>query len=106
MKVITAHIDRQKNKAIDGVTFTNTHSGQKRPYGDSFYEYEVTSDRPAEEVERVCRDSIYKCGLTEEQWRKENRENPSMDNHFRSHYVFKKTGDGKYFYQVCFPFAD
>lgn len=36
--MITAHIDRQ-HTTIDGVDFKNTHSGQKKAYGDSFYEY-------------------------------------------------------------------
>ena len=54
---INHHIDRQ-TKTIDGVTFKNTHSGQKKAYGDSFYEYEINSDLPAEEVERVCREKV------------------------------------------------
>lgn len=103
--MITAHIDRQ-TKTIDGVTFRNTHSGQCRAYGDSHYEYKVTSDRPAEHVERVCRERVYKCDLPAKQWQEENRANPSMDNHFRSHYEFQDCGDGRYFYRVTFPFTD
>ena len=103
---INAHIDRQKSKTIDGVTFTNTHSGQRRAYGDSFYEYDVTSDLPAAEVEKVCRERVYKCDLPVAQWEKENREKSSMDNHFRSHYLFRPNGEGRYFYQVRFPYAD
>ncbi|MDJ1465692.1 hypothetical protein [Nitratireductor sp. GZWM139] len=102
---VTAHIDRQ-TKTIDGVTFTNTHSGQKRAYGDSYYEYDVTSDMPADHVERVCRENAYKCDLPASQWRDENRANPSMSNHFRSHYQFEDRGNGKFFYRVTFPFAD
>lgn len=103
---ITAHIDRQKNKTIDGVTFTNTHSGQKKAYGDSFYEYDVTSDLPAEEVERVCREKIYKA-IPKSEWLEDYRKpGCSMDNAFRSHYEFQKRGEGRYFYQVRFLYAD
>ena len=41
-----------KAKTVDGVTYVNTHSGQKRAYGDTYYEYEVASDLPKEEVEQ------------------------------------------------------
>jgi len=102
---ITAHIDRQRNKTIDGVTFTNTHSGQKKAYGDSYYEYDVASDLPADDVERVCSEKVYKA-MPEGQYLAEQRANPSADNHFRAHYKFMKRGEGRYFYQVCFPYAD
>jgi len=100
------HIDRQKNKTIDGVTFTNTHSGQKRRYGDSFYEYEVTSDRPAEEVEQVCREHIYKA-IPKSEWLVDySKRGCSLENAFRPHYEFQKRGDGRYFYQVCCLYTD
>lgn len=103
---ITAHIDRQKNKTIDGVTFTNTHSGQKRAYGDSFYEYEVSSDLPAAEVERVCREKIYKASMSEAEWREKGKTDRSMDHAFSAHYKFVPRGDGKYFYSVCLLYTD
>lgn len=101
---ITAHIDRQ-HKTIDGVTFKNTHSGQKRAYGDSYYEYEVESDLPAAEVERVCAEKVHKS-MSEEVYRTEYRAAPTADNHFRNSYTFKATGPGKYRYVVTFPYAD
>ena len=104
--MINAHIDRQKNKTIDGVTFTNTHSGQKRRYGDSFYEYEVTSDRPAEEVEQVCREHIHKA-IPKSEWLIDySKRGCSLENAFRPHYEFQKRGDGRYFYQVCRLYTD
>ena len=103
--MINSHIDRQRNKTIDGVTFTNTHSGQKQAYGDSFYEYDVTSDLPAEEVERVCAEKVYKA-MPESQYRDEMKANSSADNYFRSHYKFRKSGEGRYSYSVCFPYTD
>lgn len=101
----TANIDHH-TKTIEDVTFTNIHSGQKRAYGDSLCEYEAVSDQSPEHVRAILCEHAYKCELPAEQWRAENREKPSMDNHFRSHYEFKNLGDGKYFYRVTFPFSD
>lgn len=103
---VTAHIDRQ-TATIDGVTFTNTHSGQKRAYGDSFYEYEVTSDLPAEEVEKVCRERVYKCSVSTADWLADYRKpGCSMDDAFRPHYEFKQLGTDKFSYVVTCLYAD
>jgi len=102
----TAQIDRQKGNAIDGVTFTNTHSGQKRAYGDSFYEYEISSDLPPGMVEAVCREKIYKA-IPESEWLVDYRKpGCSMEDAFRAHYKFQHRGDGKYFYQVRCLYTD
>lgn len=103
--MITAHIDRQ-TETVDGVTFTNTHSGQKRAYGDSHYEYIAQSDKPADHVKAVLTQHAYKCSLPRSQWLEENRAKPSMGNHFRSHYEFEDRGNGEFFYRVTFPYAD
>ncbi len=102
---ITAHIDRQ-SKTIDGVHFQNTHSGQKRAYGDSYYEYQVRSDLPQAEVERICREKIYKCAMTDAEWREKGKTDRSMDHAFTPHYVFRKMDEGKYFYQVHELYTD
>lgn len=100
----TVYIDGQ-TKTIDGVTFKNTHSGQKRAYGDSFYEYEITSALPADQVEAICCTKVY-AAIPETRWREEGKTDRSADAHFRAHYKFAARGDGKYFYQVCFPYTD
>lgn len=101
----TAHIDRQ-TKTIDGVTFTNTHSGQKRAYGDSFYEYDVTSELPADEVEAVCREKVYRA-IPESEWRADYRQpGCSMEKAFRPHYTFRATGPGSYRYVVTSLYTD
>lgn len=100
--MINAHIDRQHG-TIDGVSFKNTHSGQKRAYGDSFYEYEIESALPAEEVEKVCATRIY-AAIPIAKWRAEQKAG-GADAYFRSHYTFTKKADGKYFYSVCFPYT-
>ena len=94
-----------KPKTVDGVTFTMTHSGQRKQYGDSYYDYDITSCLPSEEVERVCREKIDPA-LSEAQYLAEYRANPSADLHFRKHYKFRKKGEGAYFYSVCFPYTD
>ena len=92
---INAHIDRQ-TATIDGVTFTNTHSGQKRAYGDSFYEYDVTSDLPADEVEKVCRERVYKA-IPKAEWQADYRQpGCSMEKAFRPHYEFRQIEPGKF----------
>lgn len=101
---ITAHIDRQ-HKTIEGVTFKNTHSGQKKAYGDSFYDYEIESALPREEVERVCSTKVY-AAIPKSQWLADGGFRASADNHFRAHYTLEQRGEGKWFYQVMFPYAD
>lgn len=103
--MITAHIDRQTD-TIDGVTFTNTHSGQKLAYGDSFYEYDVTSQLPAEAVEAVCRDRVYKA-IPKSEWQTDYRQpGCSMDKAFRPHYEFKQLGADRYSYVVTCLYTD
>lgn len=94
-----------KPKIIEGMKVTNTHYGQKHAYGDSFYEYEIETDKPADDVEKVCREQVYKA-MPKDQYQAENRANPSMENAFRPHYTFKSRGDGKYFYSVCSLYTD
>lgn len=99
------HIDRHE-KTIGGVTFKCSHSGQKRAYGDTFYEYEVTSDLPAEDVEKVCSTHIYEA-IPESEWLTDQRKpGCSMEKAFRPHYTFKSTGHGKYFYAVRLLYTD
>ncbi len=105
MTEITAHIDRQA-KTIDGVSFQNTHSGQERAYGDTFYKYQVRSELPADEVERVCREKIYRCPMSETEWKEKGKTDRSMDHAFTAHYTFRALGEGRYFYQVRMLYTD
>jgi hypothetical protein len=94
-----------KRKTVDGVSFFKTHSGQKKASGDSFYEYDIVSDLPADEVERVCREKIDKA-IPEAQYLEECKADRSADLHFRKFYKFRKRSEGTYFYSVCFPYTD
>lgn len=103
--MINAHIDYQ-TKTIDGVTFTNTHRGQKHAYGDSYYEYNVTSDLEPEEVEKVCRESVYKA-IPHAEWQEDYRKpGCSMGDAFRPHYQFKRLGVDRYSYIVTCLYTD
>ncbi|MBL4753605.1 MAG: hypothetical protein JKY52_08455 [Flavobacteriales bacterium] len=86
---------------VDGVKFSCTHAGQKRRYGDCHYEYTANSDKGADHVKAVMLEHAYKCSLTREQWK--NEERASMDKHFRSSYEFEDKGNGEYFYRVTLP---
>ena len=86
----------------DSIEAVATHSGQKRAYGDSYYEYEVTSELPPEEVEKWCSEKLHKA-IPQRQWKDEDN---SMCNHFRPYYNFAKREGGKYFYQVINSYAD
>lgn len=89
------------NHEANGYKVDCTHSGQKRAYGDTFREFIILSDKPEAEVEQYCKDSVYECSLTYDDWLAVERSPEStMDTHFRTSYKFKKTGDGEYFYQV------
>lgn len=96
---------KSKSKTVDGVTFVCTHAGQKKAYGDTYYEYSVTSDRPADEVENFCAERVCKA-ISKKQYTDEYRAKPTAGNHFRLHYTFNKRPDGSYFYSVCSPWTD
>jgi len=90
----------------NGYNIECTHSGQKRAYGDLYKEFTVKADKPEDEVREYCTASVHACGLTNEQYNRDNRDNPSAENHFRSSYTLTKRGYGEYFYRVISPFTD
>lgn len=47
----------KKEYVFKVITF---EAGQRKPYGDSFYHYEVTSDRPSDEVKNFCMNVLRK----------------------------------------------
>jgi len=105
MEMTFVHIDRQ-TKTIDGVTFTNTHSGQKKAYGDTFYEYDVKSDLPPADVEKVCREQVYPA-IPKSEWLADYRTpGCSMENAFRPHFEFRQLGPDRFFYVVTILYAD
>lgn len=67
----------------------------------------VTSDRPAEAVERLCCERVYKAEVTKAEWLTDYRTpGCSMENAFRPHYEFTALGGNKYRYVVRLLYAD
>lgn len=99
------HIDHHA-MTLNGVTFRCTHSGQKRAYGDTFHEYDVNSELPAEEVEKFCAEHVYKA-IPKSEWLVDFRKpGCSMEEAFRPHYTFKPNGRDGYFYVVRLLYTD
>lgn len=94
-----------KEEEIDGVRFVRTHSGQRKAYGDTFYDFAVFSDLPKDEVERVCREKVYKA-LSLAEWRELNKQKPSAENYFKPHYTFTGNTKSGYSYSVCLAYTD
>jgi hypothetical protein len=83
-----------------------THSGQKKAYGDTFREYDVASDLPADEVEAKCLAEIQKA-MPYDKWLAKYRSGEGgMEHAFSPHYKFADRGDGKYFFQVISLYTD
>ena len=97
-------IFKKTDHKANGYDVKNTHSGQKRAYGDTFREFIVKSDNPESEVKSYCTKTIYQCSLTAEQYLKEERAGvENFGDHFRSNYKFRKTDENTYFYQITEP---
>ncbi len=88
----------------NGYEVSRLHSGQKRPYGDSYYEFLIKSEKPESEVKKFCVEVLYPCALPTEQYLREERAGvENFGDHFRLHFEFKKQSDGVYFYRVTRP---
>lgn len=88
----------------EGFLVTVMHLGQKRPYGDTYYEFLVVSDKPESEVKNFCTEKLHPCNLTSAQYLKDEREGVSdFSDHFRNHYALKAKKPGEYLYVVTSP---
>jgi hypothetical protein len=88
----------------NGYEVKNLHSGQRRPYGDSYYEFMVKTDKPKSEVEKYCTKHVRACALKTADYLKDERAGVAdFSDHFRSHYEFAEKGEGRYFYKVTSP---
>jgi len=93
----------QVNHSSNGFDVKSTHAGQKRAYGDSFYEFTVKSDKSEEEVKQYCKEHVRACDLATADYLANERAGGSAEEHFRNHYEFKKRGENEYFYRVTSP---
>ena len=64
-------------------------SGQRRRYGDSYFHYKVTSTQDADTVKRYCT-KVLRPSISYEQYQKDQKENATMDNHFRNYHTILK----------------
>ena len=91
---------------LNGYEVSPHHSGQKKRYGDSFYEFKIKSQKEKSEIEKYCTEYVYKCNLTKRKYVDDLKEDDSMKNHFRQHYVFRALGCDEFFYQVISVYCD
>ena len=97
-------MNKKTNHKANGYDVECLHSGQKRPYGDTYREFCVKTDKPMEDVEKYCTEKIYACKLTTKEYLSDERSGvKDFGDHFRSHYEIINRGDGEYFYRVTQP---
>ena len=77
--------------------------GQLRPYSDSVYVFEVTSDKPEDEVEKHCTQEVKRCNNKSQGGRFDG--SCSFPFGLNSYYKFSKVTDNKYRYTVCEPYT-
>lgn len=82
-----------------------THTGQYRPYGDSYYVYELylDGDYTKEDVLDYCFKEISRRKMQSRNEWSEAHGDP--DKYFAGYYELIKTDYG-YKYTVCFPYTD
>lgn len=90
-----------------GYTFecNQTHSGQYRPYGDTFKEYSIETtcqdrDIVVDMIKTILRPEDKDIPVKEE-WAKL----PGPDNYFNGYYTIEKISDG-WRYTKCEPYTD
>ena len=86
------------------------HSGQYKPYGDSFYVWEVKTNRSKEETVEWCLQNLCKRRVPESaEWHKNiqygGAKSGDMGYYFGGYYSIK-TIDGGFEFTVCTPYAD
>lgn len=89
-----------------GVLAIKTRSaGQSKPYGDSEYEWELTTKEDIDEAELLafCQRLLRKNTQTYEEWR---RGNTSASIYFRGYYTLVKRTSDTWIYRVVEPYCD
>ena len=80
-------------------------AGQSKPYGDSEYEWELTTKEDIDEAEWLAwwRRLLRKNTQTYEEWRKGNI---SASIYFRGYYTLVKRTSDTWIYRVVEPYCD
>ena len=81
-------------------------AGQSKPYGDSEYEWELTTKEDIDEAELLafCQRLLRKNTQTYEEWRRGHNNSASI--YFRGYYTLVKRTSGMWIYRVVEPYCD
>ena len=81
-------------------------AGQSKPYGDSEYEWELTTKEDIDEAELLafCQRFLRKNTQTYEEWRR--GQNDSATVHFRGYYKLTRRSAKSWVYEVVEPYCD
>ena len=81
-------------------------AGQSKPYGDSEYEWELTTKEDIDEAELLafCQRLLRKNTQTYEEWRR--GQNDSATVYFRGYYTLVKRTSDTWIYRVVEPYCD
>lgn len=80
-------------------------SGQECAYGDNVRRYIVRGAEDESDALSMAQEAAG-CDLSQDQWREENKANPSMGNYFRASYTLYRTkDDGEYLFTVTTPYT-
>lgn len=83
------------------VTVETVECGQRGPYTDSRYEFEITTDIDDRDVIfQFCQEKLRRCNQPRSEWTMRD-----LNSYFKGYYTLNKTKDGwRYF--VLMPFTD
>lgn len=81
-------------------------AGQSKPYGDSEYEWELTTKEDIDEAELLafCQRLLRKNTQTYEEWRRGHNDSASI--YFRGYYTLVKKSSNTWIYRVVEPYCD
>lgn len=81
-------------------------AGQSKPYGDSEYEWELTTKEDIYEAELLafCQRLLRKNTQTYEEWRRGHNNSASI--YFRGYYTLVKRSAKSWIYRVVEPYCD
>ena len=88
-----------------------THAGQYKPYGDTFYEWDIETDLPEKEATEKCFEELLNGKKVPHSldWHANIRIGGKKDGdygyYFAGYYTMKKTSTGYHFTKVS-PFTD
>lgn len=85
-----------------------THSGQYRPFGDSYHVWQITATEE-ETIEEITEYAFQvSCFRVPEkaEWVKRLQEGYTMEEYLRGYYTLARDGENHYRFTVCRPWCD